>query len=75
MQAGQWDTKPRALARGKLRHVQRAPALGGQAELLTTAGEAPTDVLFGLAVIHGDINVVDADIQDSVEDTLWAGLA
>jgi hypothetical protein len=27
-------------------------------------------VLFSLAVIHGDIDVVDAGIQDSVENTL-----
>jgi len=69
MQAGQGDTKPRALARGKLGHVQRAPALGGKEELLTAAGDAPADVLFGLAVVHGDINVVDAGIQDSAENT------
>src|SRR5262249_37860 len=35
VQARQRDTKPRALARGKLRHIQGAPALGGQEELLT----------------------------------------
>jgi hypothetical protein len=70
MQAGQWDTKPRALVRGKPRHIQRAPALGGQEELLTTTGDTHADVLFGLAVIHSDINVVDAGIQDSVENTL-----
>ena len=70
MQAGQGDTKPRALARGKLGHVQRAAALGGQEELLTAAGEAPADVLFGLTIIHSDIDVVDAGIQDRVENTL-----
>src|SRR5262245_25182653 len=70
MQAGQRDTKPRALARGKLGHVQGAAALRGQEELLTAAGEAPADVRFGLTVIHGDVDVVDAGIQDSVEDTL-----
>src|SRR5262245_16864913 len=73
MQAGQRDTKPRTLVWGKLSHVQRARALGGQEELLTTAGDALTNVFFGLAVIHGHINVVDAGIQDSVENTL--GLA
>ena len=30
-------------------------------------------MLLGLAVVHGDVNVVDAGIQDSVEDAL--GLA
>src|SRR5215510_3672366 len=70
MQAGQRDTKPRTLVRGKLSHVQRAPALGGQEELLTTAGDTPADVLFSLAIIRSDIDVVDASIQDSIENTL-----
>jgi hypothetical protein len=73
MQAGQWDTKPRTLVRGKLSHVQRAAALRGQEELLTTVGDVSANVLFSLAVIHGDINIVDTGIQDSVENTL--GLA
>jgi hypothetical protein len=56
MQAGQWDSEPCALVRGKPGHIQRAPALGGQEELLTAAGDAPADVLFSLAVVHGNIN-------------------
>src|SRR4029453_10785651 len=70
VQTGQRDTEPRALARGKPGHVQGAAALGGKEELLTAAGDAPADVLFGFAVVHGDVNVVDTGVQDSVEDAL-----
>src|SRR5262245_56858296 len=73
MQAGQGDPKPRALARSKPGHVQRAAALRGQEKLLTAASDAPADVFFSVAVIHGDINIIDAGIQDRVENTL--GLA
>ena len=57
----------------KLAHVQWAATLGGEVKLLAAAGDAPADVRFGLTVVHGDINVVDAGVQDSVEDAL--GLA
>jgi hypothetical protein len=73
VQPGQRDPESRALARREPGHIQRAPALGGQEELPTAAGETAADVLLGLAVVHRDVDIVDARIQHRVQDAL--GLA
>src|SRR5262245_53406393 len=70
VQAGQWRTEARALARGEAGHVQWAAALGGKIKLLTTARDASTDVHLGLTVVYGDVNVVNASVQDRVQDAL-----
>jgi hypothetical protein len=51
-----------------LAHVKRAAAFGGKTKRLTTVGDAPANVRFGLAVVDGNINIVDAGIQHSMQD-------
>ena len=70
VQPGQWHTEARALVRCEPAHIQRAATLGRQEELSSAVGDAPADVRFGLAVVNGNVNVIDARIQNRLQDAL-----
>ena len=57
-----------ALAGGGLRRADLAPAFCGQIELGTAVGEELADELFALAVVDRRVDVVNARIQDGIQD-------
>ena len=62
------NAEPGAFIGAESRVVQRAAALGGKVELGASVGDVLADVFLGLPVVDGDVDVVDAGVQDGVED-------